>query len=72
MLPVQVPSQTPLNEVSFPDWIWAAGTSILKSRPNSLLDALHPRTGSLYFGVRRTADAQLWLGYRSGQTRTET
>jgi len=46
MLPVQLPSQTSLNGVSFPDWIRAAGISILKSRPDSLLDALHPRTGT--------------------------
>jgi len=46
MLPVRFPSQISLNGLSFPDWIRAAGISVLKSRPDALLDALHPRAGT--------------------------
>jgi len=46
ILPVQLPSQISLNGVSFSDRIRAASTSVLKSRPDPLLDPLHPRTGT--------------------------
>ncbi|KAI0757474.1 hypothetical protein C8Q80DRAFT_103676 [Daedaleopsis nitida] len=46
ILPV-VASKTPeLNSVPFPDWIRAAGISILKSKPDPILESLQFRTGT--------------------------
>lgn len=46
ILPVSSPSTTPLNTVPFPDWIRAAGISILKSKPDPLLESLQFRNGT--------------------------
>jgi len=58
MLPVQLPSQLSLNGLSFLDWIRAAGTSVLESRPDPLLGPLHPRTG--------TGEFVVWSAQNSG------
>ncbi|TFK38761.1 hypothetical protein BDQ12DRAFT_99504 [Crucibulum laeve] len=46
ILPVTSPSTTPLNSVPFPDWIRSAGISILKSKPDPLLESLQFRNGT--------------------------
>lgn len=47
IIPVALPPQvTELNTVPFPDWIRAAGISILKSKPDPMLDSLQFRSGT--------------------------
>ena len=47
ILPVPItPNKTELNTIAFPDWIRAAGISILKSKPDPQLDSLQSRTGT--------------------------
>ena len=47
ILPVIVnPHKPELNTIPFPDWIRAAGISILKSKPDPLLESLQSRTGT--------------------------
>jgi E3 ubiquitin-protein ligase UBR1 len=46
IIPVSRPSTTALSTVPFPDWIRAAGISILKSKPDTLLDSLQLRNGT--------------------------
>lgn len=43
---VTTPGTVELNSVPFPDWIRAAGISILKSKPDPLLDSLQSRNGT--------------------------
>jgi E3 ubiquitin-protein ligase UBR1 len=46
ILPVTNPAPTTLVNVPFSDWIRAAGISILKSKPDPLLDSLQFRNGT--------------------------
>jgi E3 ubiquitin-protein ligase UBR1 len=46
ILPVTPQSTVALNNVPFSDWIRAAGISILKSKPDPLLDSLQFRNGT--------------------------
>jgi E3 ubiquitin-protein ligase UBR1 len=46
ILPVSSSPVVHLNNVPFPDWIRAAGISILKSKPDTLLDSLQFRNGT--------------------------
>ncbi|KAK2464879.1 hypothetical protein APHAL10511_002955 [Amanita phalloides] len=46
ILPLSQPSKNPLNAVPFPDWIRAAGISILKSKPDPQLESLQSRNGT--------------------------
>ncbi|KAL1952373.1 hypothetical protein VTO73DRAFT_1522 [Trametes versicolor] len=47
ILPVVVTTPPPeLNNLAFPDWVRAAGISILKSKPDPVLESLQFRTGS--------------------------
>ena len=61
ILPVGRPSTVPLSTVPFPDWIRAAGISILKSKPDTLLDSLQFRNGTGEFVFWSAQDA----GYAS-------
>ncbi|KAJ7596572.1 hypothetical protein C8J56DRAFT_850021 [Mycena floridula] len=46
ILPVTNPLNTTLSTVPFPDWIRAAGISILKSKPDTHLESLQFRNGT--------------------------
>ncbi|KAJ8593596.1 hypothetical protein M405DRAFT_731193 [Rhizopogon salebrosus TDB-379] len=46
LLPVLHPSNAPASQTPFPDWIRAAGISVLKSKPDSIMDALQFRSGT--------------------------
>lgn len=46
ILPVIRPSTTPPNKMPFTDWIRGAGISILKSKPDPLLDSLQFKNGT--------------------------
>ncbi|KAF8627096.1 hypothetical protein AX15_004547 [Amanita polypyramis BW_CC] len=46
MLPLSQPSKNPLNSIPFPDWIRAAGISILKSKPDPQFESLQSRNGT--------------------------
>lgn len=46
LLPVLHPSNAPASQVPFPDWIRAAGISVLKSKPDSVMDGLQFRSGT--------------------------
>ncbi|KAH7884205.1 hypothetical protein F5I97DRAFT_1672195 [Phlebopus sp. FC_14] len=46
ILPISRPSDLPASNVPFPDWIRAAGISILKSKPDSMMDSLQFRNGT--------------------------
>lgn len=55
ILPVTNPSRTTLNTVPFADWIRAAGISILKSKPDPLMDSLQFKNGTgefVFWGVQ--------------------
>jgi E3 ubiquitin-protein ligase UBR1 len=56
LLPVSQPSTVVLSTTSFPDWIRAAGISILKSRPDFQLDSLQFRNGTGEFGFWSAQD----------------
>ena len=67
ILPVTSPSVTTLNTVPFPDWIRAAGISILKSKPDPLLDSLQFRNGTGEFVFWSAQDS----GYASALRNTD-
>jgi len=46
LLPVLHPSSASASQVPFPDWIRAAGISVLKSKPDSVMDSLQFRSGT--------------------------
>ncbi|KAG6332078.1 hypothetical protein ID866_7016 [Astraeus odoratus] len=46
ILPISRPSIVPTSNVAFSDWIRAAGISILKSKPDPVMDSLQFRNGS--------------------------
>ncbi|KAF8837246.1 hypothetical protein BDN67DRAFT_1014026 [Paxillus ammoniavirescens] len=46
ILPTSRPSTLPATNVPFPDWIRAAGISILKSKPDTVMDSLQFRNGT--------------------------
>ena len=46
ILPLSQPSKNQLSTVAFPDWIRAAGISILKSKPDPQLELLQSRNGT--------------------------
>ncbi|KAL4064755.1 hypothetical protein V8B97DRAFT_1875789 [Scleroderma yunnanense] len=46
ILPVSRPSTMPSSNAPFPDWIRAAGISILKSKPDPVMDSLQFRNGT--------------------------
>ncbi|KDQ52976.1 hypothetical protein JAAARDRAFT_197766 [Jaapia argillacea MUCL 33604] len=55
IMPLALPAKAPLNPVPFPDWIRASGISILKSKPDPLLDSLQFRNGTgefVFWGVQ--------------------
>ncbi|KAJ7485394.1 hypothetical protein FB451DRAFT_1431358 [Mycena latifolia] len=68
MLPVTGPSETALVRVPFPDWIRAAGISILKSRPDPLLDSLQFRNGTGEFVFWSAQDPGYGTAMRGGGT----
>ena len=58
ILPVVAPKASELNTTPFADWIRAAGISILKSKPDPLLDSHQFRTGTgefLFWTAQDTA-----------------
>jgi E3 ubiquitin-protein ligase UBR1 len=60
ILPVTRPTAMSLSSVPFPDWIRAAGISILKSKPDALLDSLQFRNGTgefVFWSAQDTAYA---------------
>ncbi|KAJ7086018.1 hypothetical protein B0H15DRAFT_844990 [Mycena belliarum] len=67
VLPVTNPAVTALVRVPFPDWIRAAGISILKSKPDPLLDSLQFRNGTGEFVFWSAQDS----GYNSAMRSTE-
>ncbi|TFK28429.1 hypothetical protein FA15DRAFT_584399 [Coprinopsis marcescibilis] len=46
ILPVVNPSKVTMNTTPFSDWVRAAGITILKSKPDTLLDSLQIRNGT--------------------------
>ncbi|KAM5534387.1 hypothetical protein V8D89_011980 [Ganoderma adspersum] len=46
ILPVVASTTPEVNSIPFPDWIRAAGISILKSKPDPILESLQFRTGT--------------------------
>ncbi|CAK5268665.1 unnamed protein product [Mycena citricolor] len=69
ILPVSRPSKSvTLVQVPFPDWIRAAGISILKSRPDPLLDSLQFRNGTGEFVFWSAQDP----GYSPGTKMVDT
>ncbi|EIN13143.1 hypothetical protein PUNSTDRAFT_56352 [Punctularia strigosozonata HHB-11173 SS5] len=46
MLPISVPSNAALSTVPFTDWIRASGISILKSKPDPLMESLQFKMGT--------------------------
>ncbi|KIY73143.1 hypothetical protein CYLTODRAFT_387655 [Cylindrobasidium torrendii FP15055 ss-10] len=56
ILPVTPPPTAPLNMTPFPDWIRAAGISILKSRPDNVTSNLQFRTGTGEFSFWSAQD----------------
>lgn len=63
---VTTPNKTELNTVPFPDWIRAAGISILKSKPDPLLDSLQSRNGTgefVFWGAMDPAYSQFVRPY---------
>jgi E3 ubiquitin-protein ligase UBR1 len=67
ILPVTHASALPLSTVPFPDWIRAAGISILKSKPDSLLDSLQFRNGTGEFVFWSAQDS----GYAAAMRNTD-
>lgn len=65
ILPVTNPSQIALNTVPFTDWIRAAGISILKSKPDPLMDALQFKNGTGEFVFWGVQDAGYPLALRN-------
>ena len=57
ILPVITSKPPELNSVPFPDWIRAAGISILKSKPDPILESLQFRTGTGEFVFWTAQDA---------------
>ncbi|PFH47196.1 hypothetical protein AMATHDRAFT_152756 [Amanita thiersii Skay4041] len=58
MLPMSPPCKNPLSTVPFPDWIRAAGISILKSKPDPHLESLQFKNG--------TGEFVFWAAQDSG------
>ncbi|KAH7923758.1 hypothetical protein BV22DRAFT_1092243 [Leucogyrophana mollusca] len=67
VLPVSRPSTLTMSSVPFPDWIRASGISILKSKPDAVMDALQFRNGTGEFVFWSAQDQ----GYSSSARRTE-
>ncbi|KAK7048047.1 E3 ubiquitin-protein ligase, partial [Favolaschia claudopus] len=67
ILPVTRTPSTTLVKVPFPDWIRAAGISILKSKPDPLLDSLQFRNGTGEFVFWSAQDS----GYSSAMRATD-
>ncbi|KAJ6608860.1 hypothetical protein B0H10DRAFT_2166482 [Mycena sp. CBHHK59/15] len=67
ILPATNPSPATLVNVPFPDWIRAAGISILKSKPDPLLDSLQFRNGTGEFVFWSAQDS----GYSSAMRNTD-
>lgn len=60
ILPISKPAVAPTTSVPFPDWIRAAGISILKSRPDPVMDALQFKNGTGEFVFWSTLDPNFW------------
>ncbi|KAJ7220823.1 hypothetical protein GGX14DRAFT_432210 [Mycena pura] len=67
ILPVTSTPKTTLVSVPFPDWIRAAGISILKSKPDPLLDSLQFRNGTGEFVFWSAQDS----GYSNAMRSTD-
>jgi E3 ubiquitin-protein ligase UBR1 len=65
ILPVNGPSNATLSTVPFPDWIRAAGISILKSKPDTLLDSLQFRNGTGEFAFWSAQDPGYAISMRN-------
>lgn len=65
ILPVTNPTPTPLNTVPFADWIRAAGITILKSKPDPLMDALQFKNGTGEFVFWAVQDPGYALALRN-------
>ncbi|THU98837.1 hypothetical protein K435DRAFT_837946 [Dendrothele bispora CBS 962.96] len=67
ILPVTRPPPMPLNSVPFPDWIRSAGISILKSKPDSLLESLQFRNGTGEFVFWSAQDSGYFNALRNAE-----
>jgi E3 ubiquitin-protein ligase UBR1 len=67
ILPVSVPPKTSLSPVPFTDWIRASGISILKSKPDPLMESLQFKLGTGEFVFWSAQDS----GYVSAARNTD-
>ena len=66
ILPMARPSLLPATTVPFPDWIRAVGISILKSKPDTVMDALQFRNGTGEFVFWSAQDPNYPVQIRRG------
>ncbi|KAF8548664.1 hypothetical protein OG21DRAFT_1489208 [Imleria badia] len=66
LLPIARPSTLPATTVPFPDWIRAVGISILKSKPDTVMDALQFRNGTGEFVFWSSQDPNYPVQIRRG------
>ena len=66
ILPIARPSTLPATTIPFPDWIRAIGISILKSKPDTVMDSLQFRNGTGEFVFWSAQDPNYPLQIRRG------
>lgn len=67
ILPISRPSTLPPTTVPFPDWIRAVGISILKSKPDAVMDSLQFRNGTGEFVFWSAQDPSYAVQIRRGE-----
>ncbi|KAG8220614.1 hypothetical protein J3R82DRAFT_2867 [Butyriboletus roseoflavus] len=67
ILPISRPSTLPATTVPFPDWIRAVGISILKSKPDTVMDSLQFRNGTGEFVFWSAQDPNYAVQIRRGE-----
>lgn len=67
ILPISQPSTLPATTVPFPDWIRAVGISILKSKPDTVMDSLQFRNGTGEFVFWSAQDPNYLVQIRRGE-----
>ncbi|KAH0838891.1 hypothetical protein J3R83DRAFT_7318 [Lanmaoa asiatica] len=67
ILPISRPSTLPGTTVPFPDWIRAVGISILKSKPDTVMDSLQFRNGTGEFVFWSAQDPNFAVQIRRGE-----
>ena len=67
ILPSSRPSTLPTSTLPFPDWIRAVGISILKSKPDTVMDSLQFRSGTGEFVFWSAQDPNYPVQIRRGE-----